>query len=147
MSNLKIFLDTNILFTLLKKEEEFYNSCSELRNYDYDYCISTLTLQQIQGFLCYRKKSVSDYIKNKKVLIALMEEFNILTTTDEMIKTALENGIMTDIEDNIQLITAVYYGCNVIITNDKRFIAINDDVKQLAICSSDNFIKNEIANI
>ena len=124
MSNLKVFLDTNILFTTLKKEEEFYRSCYDLRLLDYRYCISTLTLFQIQGYTCYRRKSKVAFDKNVKFLNKLVTDFEVLTTKNTIIENALKLNIMTDIEDNIQLMTALYYGCNVIVTNDKKFISI-----------------------
>ena len=127
---MKIFVDTNIFLDLLLKREasdvalEIFNSIS---NGKFEAVILDITILNID----YVAKKQTKDIRN--FLHLINENFEIVGATNSQIKDALdlENS---DLEDNLQYISAIENNCDLIVSNDASFYS-----KDLEVLTSVDF--------
>ncbi len=106
----KIFLDTNYLIDALHRKPE--EQILELLE-DYIVYISNLSIH----IYCYAFKIriPNTYISEQ------IERFQMVDFSEEILKRALK-GPTFDLEDNIQLHSAVEADCDIFLTEDKRLL-------------------------
>jgi len=122
---MKIFIDTNIFLDLILKREHYKEALLILNAIEkkmFDASILDITILNI------------DYIAKKQVrntdafLSTINQLFTVLGASNASIDKAL-NIDNNDLEDNLQYICAKEAGCEVIITNDKKFYS--DSIKKM----------------
>jgi len=128
---MKIFIDTNIFLDLILKRE--YHKEALL-------ILNAIEKGIFKGYILDITILNIDYIAKKQIkdirnfLNLINRVFTIKGASNEQIANALdiENS---DLEDNLQYITAQQNQCQVIITNDKKFYS-----KNIKILSSVDFV-------
>ncbi|MGD9202580.1 MAG: type II toxin-antitoxin system VapC family toxin, partial [Chitinispirillia bacterium] len=113
----KVFLDTNIIFDLIKTDREHHNDAlrlmsllEEIGGTAYMACISVLNVM----YSCGRENTV---LRDMKTLV---ERIYIIETDENIIKNALNNP-GNDFEDSVQYYCAKKCDLDVIITHDADF--------------------------
>ena len=114
----KVFLDTNFLLDLLVRDEEFrvnakcvLEKCLQL---DLEMSISFLSIANFAYIM--RKDDLVHLKKNIKLICKL---FSVIPNTKDQIIKAVEIETR-DYEDALQYETALSYGCDCIITRNKK---------------------------
>ena len=114
---MKIFLDTNIFLDLILKRENYKESLLILNAISkgiFDAFILDITLLNIDYIA---KKQVKDI---RTFLYELNKNFTVLGADNSIFTMSLELN-HTDLEDNVQYISAKKTNCEIILTNDKKF--------------------------
>ena len=139
---MKVFLDANI-FIDVYDEKRKNNKFSSL-TYEYllknEYSIFTscdliTTIYYINSKIDKKQAllNMQDISKTLKIIEFSNKE------VEECCKLMLEDNDYTDLEDTIQYVMAKKYNCELIISNDKNFVA-----KDMKILSSEEFCKEYI---
>lgn len=133
-----IFVDTNIVFDLLAKREEFYKEAQSIftaadRNSIKLY-VSALTIANIHYFLT---KIYNDN-EARKILIRFKVLVQVLPMDDKILDLALSSDFK-DFEDAIQYFTALDNKADIILTRNKK------DFKhsKLPVFSAREYLKTE----
>jgi predicted nucleic acid-binding protein len=114
---MKLFLDANILVSILNKEFPLYTYTSSILslvdNRKFDAFTSPLALAI--AFYFSEKKSGTELAKKKIELLA--EKMSISQTGQQEVLSFLQNKKIHDFEDGIQYYSVLNSHCTVIITN------------------------------
>ncbi|HSV10907.1 MAG TPA: PIN domain-containing protein [Hanamia sp.] len=115
---MRIFLDANILVSVVNKEYPLFTTTARI-----------LSLADKKGFLLYtspvclaitfyfaEKKFKSKKAKNK--IQILSEHINITSVDDNAVSETLKNRAINDFEDGLEYYSALEKNCNCIITED-----------------------------
>ena len=137
----RVFLDANIILDIYDKKRPFYKESSTV--------ISLLLRQsEIELFTSCDIITTLYYILSKKgkkdaldSILALNELCNIVEFSnieiDESCKLMKENKYFTDLEDTIQYIIAKKASCDLILSNDKKFVS-----DEITLMSSKEFLSS-----
>ncbi len=115
---MKVFLDANILVTVLNKEYPVFTSAARILSLagNSRFQLYTSPLCLAIAFYFSGKKSGNDLAKKKIVLLASKIA---ITKTDEItVKQTITNKKINDFEDGLEYYSALDSGCKVIITED-----------------------------
>lgn len=115
---MKIFLDANILVSVLNKEYPLFPFTSRIlsANQHSQFQLFTSPLCLAIAFYFAEKKSKSIVAKQKIEL--LVRNINIAGNSASTVNYALENSKVHDFEDGLQYYAAIENGCSCIITED-----------------------------
>ena len=119
--NKKVFLDTNIVADVMNGARAHHKDAmrllEKLVSDDYVVCISEDMISTLY-YIAKDKTSALEFFKNVIFIDwdVLIFGKDILT---EGIRMSLDNGV--DLEDALQCLCAKNNGCNILITNDKKF--------------------------
>jgi predicted nucleic acid-binding protein len=115
---MKIFLDANILVSILNKEYPLFTYTARILSLadkpQYKLYCSPLSIAIAAYFS--EKKSGQKATKNKISL--LIKHISITSMDASVIRRSLESKSVNDIEDGMQYYSALDKGCDVIITED-----------------------------
>jgi predicted nucleic acid-binding protein len=129
---MKLFIDTNIFLDILFKRENHLSSLKILDSILYGYLDATvldITLLNIDYVAKKQTKEIDEFLN------LIVDNFNIVGANNLELKQAI--GLQhNDLEDSLQYICAKKSNCNLIITNDKKFIK-----KDIKVLSSNEFAK------
>lgn len=120
--NKKVFLDTNIVADVMNGARAHHKDAmrllEKLISDDYVVCISEDMISTLY-YISKDKTSALEFFKNVIFIDwdILIFGKDILT---EGIRISLDNGV--DLEDALQCLCAKNNGCNILITNDKKFL-------------------------
>lgn len=115
----KIFLDTNIILDILspKRPNHKYHKDLIQKLFEYEVFISEDMLSTIY-YIVREKQQVLDFLS------IILQEWNIVSFGEDVIKQAIkyvrQNG--GDLEDALQCFCAKRYGCDILLTSDKKFV-------------------------
>lgn len=127
---MKIFIDTNIFLDLLLKRDaseealEIFNSIS---SGEFEAVILDITILNIDYVAKKQTKDIRSFLH------LINENFEIVGATNSQIKQALELE-NSDLEDNLQYISALENSCDLIVSNDANFYS-----KDLEVLTSVDF--------
>jgi len=113
-----IFIDTNVFLDVLLKRENYHYSLKILNSVFYNKFIayvSDITLLNIDYVAKKQMKNIKEFIE------LVNDNFVVVGADNNIIRSALKIN-NNDFEDNVQYCCAKLFNCNVIITNDKKFI-------------------------
>ncbi len=115
---MRVFLDANILVSVLNKEYPLFNITSRVLSLadDKRYNLYTSPICLAIAFYFAEKKSGAQQAKQK--INILVGKIGIAESTYSDVKSALENNEVLDFEDGIQYYAAVRAKCAVIVTED-----------------------------
>jgi len=116
---MKIFLDANILVSVLNKEYPLFSSAARILSLSgrKDFEIYTSPICLAIAFYFAEKKSGSISAGKK---IALLASNIIITTTDEeVVFKTISNKKIIDFEDGLEYYSALGSGCKLIVTEDQ----------------------------
>jgi len=115
----KVFVDTNIIIDLLAKREPFYREAQDLFTLadkkEIKLFISSLSFANAYYSIVKHHKS----IEAKKFLLRFKVLVEILPLEDKSIELALASNF-DDFEDGLQYFIAIEFGCDTIITRNKK---------------------------
>ena len=115
---MNIFIDTNVFLDVLLKRENYHYSLKILNSVFYNKFIayvSDITLLNIDYVAKKQMKNIKEFIE------LVNDNFVVVGADNNIIRSALKIN-NNDFEDNVQYCCAKLFNCNVIITNDKKFI-------------------------
>lgn len=134
---MKLFLDANILVSVLNKEYPFYTYTSRILSLadksKFILYTSPVCLAIAFNFAEKKYKSVSA----KKRIEILCEHINIAGVTKNTVMQSLQNHAVNDFEDGLEYYSAIENKCDCIITED-----IDDFYfSKIEVISSENFFE------
>lgn len=140
----KIFLDANIILDTFDSKRPSHHQSAKAYLYALENDIELLTSCDIITTLFYvhrkqEKKTVLEKIQNTNKIVKLIEFSN--QEVDETCKLMLLDITYNDIEDTIQYILAKRENCDLILSNDKKFIS-----KEIPLMTSDEFVKKHVTD-
>jgi predicted nucleic acid-binding protein len=115
---MRVFLDANILVSVLNKEYPLFSHSSRIlslagtKNFE----LFTSPVCLAIAFYFAEKKSGSERAMNKIQL--LISKINIADTDRNAVRMAAKNKAIKDFEDGLEYYSAVNAGCECIITED-----------------------------
>lgn len=117
---MKVFLDANILISVLNKEFPVFTYSSRiLSSADFKGIkLYTSPLCLAIAFYFSEKKSGRTVAKSK--LVTLCRHINITALNSETVLKALENKKVLDVEDGLEYYSAIASGCKYIVTEDRK---------------------------
>ena len=115
---MKIFLDANVLVSVLNKEYPIFTYSSRILSLadSNKYQLYTSPICLAIAFYFSEKKSGTKSAKSKIDL--LVSKINIAATNSEVVSLALQNKAVLDFEDGLEYYSALNTGCEYIITED-----------------------------
>jgi predicted nucleic acid-binding protein len=116
----RIFLDANVLVTVLCNEYPRFGACARVLSLadDKRFEVYTSPLCLAIGAYFAEKKNGKKLARKKVALLA--EKLRITTMGSKAVERTMADPRITDIEDGFQYFSAVDAGCTSIITHDKR---------------------------
>ncbi len=116
----KIFLDANVLVTVLCNEYPRFSACARMLSLadDRRFDVYTSPLCLAIGAYFAEKKDGKKLARKKIALLA--EKLKVTTVDASVTERALANVKITDIEDGFEYYSAVDAKCKCIVTYDKR---------------------------
>lgn len=117
---MRIFLDANILVTVLCNEYPRFSACARVLSLadDRRFALYTSPLCLAIGAHFAGKKNGPKRARKKIALLA--EKLHITAFGEEAVRRTLADPRITDIEDGFQYHAALDAGCTCIVTYDKR---------------------------
>ncbi len=115
---MKIFLDANVIVSVLNREYPLFTYSSRIlsltERYGYEVCTSPICLAIAVYFA--EKKCGTKRAKEKMVILS--EHLSIIETNRETVSLAASNPKVLDFEDGLEYYSALQYGCQAVITED-----------------------------
>jgi len=139
---MKIFLDANILVSVLNKEYPLFTYTSRILSLidKPKFSIYTTPVCLAIAFYFAEKKYKSISAKNK--VRVLCEHINILTVNKSTVLKALQNPAVNDFEDGLEYYAALESNCDCIITED-----ISDFYfSEIEVIRSEEFFEKYLVN-
>ena len=115
---MKLFVDANILVSVVNKEYPLYNYSARILSLanTKSFQIFTSPLNLAIAFY-FAQKKCSNKIAKQKIDI-IQNHLKITETNQDTVKRSLENKKIEDFEDGLQYYSALNSKCNCIITED-----------------------------
>lgn len=116
----RLFLDANILVTVLCNEYPRFSACARVLSLadDKRFEVYTSPLCLAIGAYFAEKKNGKKLARKKIALLA--EKLKVTTMGPKAVERTFADARITDIEDGFQFFSAVDAGCTCIVTYDKR---------------------------
>ncbi len=134
---MKIFLDANIIVSVLNKEYPLFTYTSRIVSLaaqpEYHVCTSPLCLAIAYYFS--EKKSGAKEAKRKINL--LLQHIQITTVDHDIVQQAMGNTKVKDFEDGMEYYSAIKGDCKYIITEDVKDFYFSD----IPVMYSEDFLK------
>lgn len=138
---MKIFLDANVLISVLNKEYPLFPYSSRvlsLVDYPNKYKVYTSPLCLAIAFYFAEKKSGAEQAREKIYLLA--RKLSFTTINENMVLSVSRNKKILDIEDGLQYYSAKESGCQCIITENTDDFYFSD----IEITGSRSFLENHV---
>jgi predicted nucleic acid-binding protein len=136
----KLFLDANILISVLNKEYPVFSYSSRIISLcdDPKYTVFTSPVCLAIAFYFAEKKSGNILARQKINLLS--KKLNFTTVNSKTVEEVMKNKKIHDLEDGLQYYSAIESGCKYIITED-----LNDFYfSEIGVLTSRNFLENYI---
>ena len=138
----RVFIDANVLVAVMNKEYPLFSDAARVLSLAdrIDYELFTSPVCLAIAFYFAEKKSGTSLAKKKLKLI--LEHIKVTTVDDKIVRQALNNASIHDLEDAIQYYSALASSCTYIVTEDK------DDFyfSEIKVVSCGDFLNNHFAN-
>ena len=140
---MKIFLDANVLVSVLNKEYPLFPFTSRILslNQKPQFQLFTSPICLAIAFYFAEKKSKSVVAKHKIDL--LVRNLNIAGNSAVSVKQALENPRIHDFEDGLEYYAAIENGCTCIITEDIKDFYFSE----IEVLSSQDFLRKHFISL
>jgi predicted nucleic acid-binding protein len=120
MAPKRIFLDANVLVTVLCNEYPRFSACARVLSLTDDPRFKVYTSPLCLAIGAYFAEKKNGKKMARKKIALLVEKLGITTVDETVTQRALDNVKVSDIEDGLQYYSAVDAKCSTIITYDKR---------------------------
>jgi predicted nucleic acid-binding protein len=115
---MKIFLDANVIVSVLNKELPLFSFSSRVLSLCDQPRFEVFTSPVCLAIAFYFAEKKSGTLNAKKKLSLLISKINIANTDKRVVQQAIQNPSIHDFEDGIEYYSALYSDCKVIITED-----------------------------
>lgn len=115
---MKIFLDANILVSVLNKEYPVFINSSRIISLADNARFRLYTSPICLAIAFYFSERKSGTALAKKKIKILSQKINITSTDSKTVLNSLENEAVNDFEDGLEYYSAMQSACNCIITED-----------------------------
>lgn len=134
----RVFIDANVLVAVMNKEYPLFSDAARVLSLAdrRDYNLFTSPVCLAIAFYFAEKKSGNSLAKKKLKL--LLDHIKITTVDDKVVRQALNNASIHDVEDGMQYYSALASGCTYIVTEDKDDFYFSD----LAVMSCKEVVKS-----
>jgi len=134
---MKIFLDANILVSVLNHEYPLFNYSSRILSLadNADFQIFTSPICLAIAFYFSEKKSGRKLAKKK--LEVLCDKVKSTQVNQEIVQSAIHNPKILDFEDGLEYFSALHSGCEIILTEDKNDFYFSE----LPVLNSQEFVR------
>ncbi|RPA68602.1 PIN domain-containing protein [Cyclobacteriaceae bacterium YHN15] len=134
---MKIFIDANILVSVLNHEYPLFNYSSRILSLadSPNYQIFTSPICLAIAFYFSEKKSGRKLAKKK--LEVLCDKVKSTLVDQEIVQSAIHNPKILDFEDGLEYYSAIHSGCGIILTEDKTDFYF----AELPVLNSQEFVR------
>jgi predicted nucleic acid-binding protein len=134
---MKIFIDANILVSVLNHEYPLFNYSSRILSLadTPNYQIFTSPICLAIAFYFSEKKSGRKLAKKKLEVLCLKVKSTLVN--QEIVQSAIHNSKILDFEDGLEYYSAIHSGCDLILTEDKTDFYFSE----LPVLNSTEFIR------
>ncbi len=115
---MKIFLDANVIVSVLNKEYPLFTYSSRILSLENNRKFSVYTSPVCLAIACYFSEKKSGSVLARQKMQLLVKNINITAMTTQTVLQALDNKKVHDFEDGMQYYAAAASKCHVIITQD-----------------------------
>jgi predicted nucleic acid-binding protein len=115
---MKVFLDANILVTVLNKEYPLFSQAAQLISLADDTRFELFTSPLCMAIACYFSEKKSGRALTRKKMQLLVQKLAVTEHQKQDIQAVLNNVSITDFEDGLEYYSAKRAGCAVIVTED-----------------------------
>ena len=116
----RIFLDANVMVTVLCNEYPRFGACARVLSLADDKRFEVYTSPLCLAIGAYFAEKKSGKKLARKKIALLVEKLEITTMGPKAVARTMSDERITDIEDGFQYFSAVDAGCTCIVTYDKR---------------------------
>lgn len=116
----RIFLDANVLITVLCNEYPRFGACARVLSLADDPRFEVYTSPLCLAIGAYFAEKKNGKKPARKKIALLAEKLRVTTMGPRAVERTMADTRITDIEDGFQYFSAVDAGCTCIVTYDKR---------------------------
>lgn len=116
---MKVFLDANVLISVLNKELPLFNYSSRVLSLSDKPHFEIFTSPICLAIAFYFSEKKSGTLRAKEKISLLISNIKIADTDSKVVQNAIQNPAIHDFEDGMEYYSALYSDCKVIITEDK----------------------------
>ncbi len=137
---MRIFLDANILVSVLNKEYPLFSYSSRVLSLtdNKKFQVYTSPICLAIAFYFAEKKNGTKNAKEKITLLA--SRINITETGKEVVLATVANKAINDFEDGLEYYAALQAGCTCIVTEDKKDFFFST----LSVRSAQEFLEKDV---
>lgn len=123
---LRVFLDANILITVLCNEYPRFTACARMLSLCDDPRFEVYTSPICIAIASYFSEKKNGRKMAKKKISILLEKLSITSINEELTKQAVANKRIDDVEDGLQYYSALDSRCKSIVTYDRSDYHFSD---------------------
>lgn len=116
---MRIFLDANVLVTVLCNEYPRFTACARVLSLCDNPRFTVFTSPLCIAIAAYFTEKKNGRQLAKKKMAVLLEKLRITTIDENMTRQVITNPQIDDLEDGLQYCSALGSGCTCIVTYDK----------------------------
>lgn len=116
----KLFLDANIMVTVLCNEYPRFGACARVLSLADDKRFAVYTSPLCLAIGAYFAEKKSSRVQARKKIELLASKLRITALDERTVRRTMAEPMITDIEDGFQYHSALDAGCTTIVTYDKR---------------------------
>jgi predicted nucleic acid-binding protein len=117
---MRIFLDANVLVTVLCNEYPRFTACARVLSLADDKRFEVYTSPLCLAIAAYFAEKKNGRKKAREKIMLLADKLKVTTMSPKAVERTMAEERITDIEDGFQYFSAVDAGCRCIVTHDKR---------------------------
>jgi predicted nucleic acid-binding protein len=140
---MRIFLDANIIISVLNKEYPVFTYSARILSLSKKSQFELYTSPLCLAIAFYFSSKKSGEMKAKQKINILLENINLTSIDEEVTKKAINNVQIHDFEDGLEYYSALEKSCCVIITEDKEDYLFS----QIEVLNSEEFITGYCSRI
>ncbi|MCF8462005.1 MAG: PIN domain-containing protein [Flavobacteriales bacterium] len=133
---MRVFLDANILVTVLCNEYPRFTACSRILSLCDDPRFEVFTSPICVAIAAYFTEKKNGQKLAKKKIAILLDKLRITIIDEAMTKEAALNKKIDDMEDGLQYYSALHANCKSIVTYDKNDFHFS----QLEVVDAEQFL-------
>jgi predicted nucleic acid-binding protein len=116
---MKIFLDANILVSVLNKEYPLFSNAARILSLSGEKDFEVFTSPICLAIAFYFAEKKSGPVSARKKIALLVSHINISTTNKEAVSRTISNRKIIDFENGLEYYSALESGCQTIVTEDR----------------------------
>lgn len=137
---MQIFLDANVLVTVLCNEYPRFTACARLLSLCDNPRFTVFTSPLCIGIAYYFTEKKNGKRLAKKKMALLVEKLRITTIDQPMTREVMVNPRIDDVEDGLQYYSAIGSGCACIVTYDRGDFHFSD----IEVLDAEEFLRAHV---